>query len=84
MFSYRMFGMNFADIANLKKEKLHGGRLDYARQKTSKLFNFKLAENAQDSIDWFANEGRLCVSNLYDKALLALRFFLTLLHTQTP
>lgn len=57
MFSFRMFGMNFTDIANLKKDKLHSGRVDYARQKTNKLFNFKIADNAQAIINHFNNAG---------------------------
>lgn len=56
MFSYRMFGMNFADIAALKKESLQSGRITYHRQKTGKLFNLKVSDEAQKIIELFASE----------------------------
>ncbi len=56
MFSYRMFGMNFADIANLTREQVQDGRILYFRQKTGHNFNLSITEEAQKIIDYFASD----------------------------
>ena len=55
MFSFRMFGMNFIDICNLRKENIVNGRIVYQRQKTGKSFNLKISEQAQEIINYFEN-----------------------------
>lgn len=57
MFSFYMFGMNFADICRLTKSNLHNGRLIYTRQKTGKSFNLNISKDAQEIIDSFSSEG---------------------------
>jgi len=42
--SYLMYGMNFADMAYLRKSNIIGGRIKYRRQKTSKLYDIKITE----------------------------------------
>lgn len=56
MFSFRMFGMNFIDICNLKKENIVNGRIIYQRQKTGKSFNLKIRAEAQEIINSFCND----------------------------
>lgn len=43
--SYMMCGMNFADMAYLKKSDLINGRIHYRRQKTSKLYDIKITDS---------------------------------------
>jgi len=43
--SYLMYGMNFTDMAFLKKENIVDGRIRYRRRKTSKLYDIKITEN---------------------------------------
>lgn len=43
--SYMMYGMNFADMAYLKRTDLIDGRIQYRRQKTSKLYDIKITES---------------------------------------
>lgn len=56
MFSYYMFGMNFADISTLKRENIQNERLHYKRQKTGKQFNLKIPYEAQTIINYFKSE----------------------------
>lgn len=56
MFSFRMFGMNFADICELEKKDIHDGRIVYKRNKTGKIFNLKISSEAQQIIDYFSTE----------------------------
>lgn len=56
MFSYYLFGINFADISNLKKENIHDGRIIYKRQKTGKEFNLKIPYEAQMIINYFHSD----------------------------
>lgn len=46
IFSYLIGGINFSDIANLKKENILNGRICYIRQKTGKAINIHLSEEA--------------------------------------
>jgi integrase len=43
--SYMMYGMNFTDMAYLKKSNLVDGRIQYRRRKTSKLYDIKVTPN---------------------------------------
>ncbi len=40
--SYMMYGMNFTDMALLRKQDLINGRIQYQRRKTSKLYDIKI------------------------------------------
>ena len=40
--SYMMYGMNYTDMAFLKKEDMSNGRIIYRRRKTSKLYDIKV------------------------------------------
>jgi integrase/recombinase XerD len=40
--SYMMYGMNFTDMAYLKKANIVDGRIQYRRRKTSKLYDIKV------------------------------------------
>lgn len=42
--SYMMYGMNFSDMASLKKSDIKDGRILYRRKKTSKLYDIKITE----------------------------------------
>lgn len=46
IFSYLQSGINLTDIANLKYENIIDNRLQYIRQKTNKLINIPLQEEA--------------------------------------
>lgn len=43
--SYMMYGMNFTDMAHLKKTDINNGRITYRRKKTSKLYDIKITNN---------------------------------------
>lgn len=43
--SYMMYGMNFTDMAFLKKTNIIDGRIQYRRRKTSKLYDIKITTN---------------------------------------
>lgn len=66
MFSYYMFGMNFADISTLKKENVHDGRIMYKRQKTGKQFNLKIPNEAKVIMDYFDSENNYIFPILND------------------
>lgn len=42
--SYMMYGMNFADMAHLKKTDIVDDRIHYRRRKTSKLYDIKISD----------------------------------------
>lgn len=46
--SYLMYGMNFADMAHLRKTDCINGRIQYRRRKTSKLYDIKITENLRE------------------------------------
>lgn len=45
--SYMMYGMSFADMAYLRKVDLVDGRINYRRQKTSRLYDIKITPALQ-------------------------------------
>jgi integrase len=53
--SYMMYGMNFMDMAFLKKEDIKNGRITYRRKKTSKLYDIKLSENLKKILSYYIN-----------------------------
>jgi len=42
--SYMMYGMNFSDMAFLKRSDIRNGRIQYRRRKTSKLYDIKISD----------------------------------------
>jgi len=57
IFSYLQGGINLTDIANLKYENINEGRLLYIRQKTKRLINIPLQENALKIIQKYHCQG---------------------------
>ncbi len=45
--SFMMYGMNFTDMAFLKKDNFIDGRIQYRRRKTSKLYNIKITPSLE-------------------------------------
>ncbi len=54
IFSYLQSGINLTDIANLKYENIINGRLQYVRQKTKRLINIAIQEEAQRILDVYS------------------------------
>ena len=54
-----MFGMNFADMCDLKRNDMQDGRILYKRNKTGKMFNLKISGKAQEIINYLSStEGK--------------------------
>lgn len=51
--SYMMYGMNFSDIASLKKSDIKDGRILYRRKKTSKLYDIKITDTLGQITDHY-------------------------------
>ncbi len=51
--SYMMYGMNFKDMAFLKKTDIIDGRVNYRRSKTAKLYDIKLFPALQEILDYY-------------------------------
>lgn len=43
--SYMMYGMNFTDMAYLRKKDIMNGRIVYRRRKTSKIYDIKITDS---------------------------------------
>jgi integrase/recombinase XerD len=43
--SYMMYGMNFTDMAYLKKTDIQHGRIQYRRKKTAKIYDIKISDS---------------------------------------
>lgn len=56
VFSYLQGGINMTDIANLKYESIVDGRLEYTRQKTKRLINIPLQEEAKNILHRYSNQ----------------------------
>ncbi len=54
--SYMMYGMNFADMAFLKKSDIINGRIDYRRRKTSKLYDIKISESLMSILTYYIKQ----------------------------
>lgn len=53
LFSFYTNGMNFSDIALLKWENIHAGRISYFRSKTKKRFSIKILPPVQEVLDFY-------------------------------
>lgn len=51
--SYLMYGMNFTDMAHLRKSNIVNGRIKYRRQKTSKLYDIKITETLEKILEHY-------------------------------
>ena len=51
--SYMMYGMNFKDMAFLRKADIANGRIYYRRNKTAKLYDIKLFPALQEILDHY-------------------------------
>ncbi len=54
--SYMSYGMNFTDMAYLKKENIKAGRIKYQRRKTSKLYDIKLTDGLKELFDYYLKQ----------------------------
>lgn len=54
--SYMMYGMNFTDMAFLKKKDIAGGRITYRRRKTSKLYDIKITDNLNSILSHYIEQ----------------------------
>jgi len=53
--SYLMYGMNFIDMAFLKKENIASGRIAYERSKTGKHYDIKITANLDKILSHYLN-----------------------------
>lgn len=51
--SYMMYGMNFTDMASLRRGDISNGRILYRRKKTGKLYDIKINENLATILDYY-------------------------------
>ncbi len=54
--SYMMYGMNFKDMAFLKKADIADGRISYRRDKTSKLYDIKITPQLKEIFSYYAEK----------------------------
>jgi integrase len=54
--SYMMYGMNFTDMAYLKKSDIQDGRIIYRRKKTSKLYDIKVTGSLKKIFEHYARQ----------------------------
>lgn len=54
--SYLMYGMNYVDMAFLRRENIKDGRIQYRRRKTSKLYDIKITTNLNKILSYYLNE----------------------------
>lgn len=54
--SFYLMGISFVDLANLKKENIIDGRVQFLRRKTKQAFNIKVSEELQTLIDFYNEE----------------------------
>lgn len=53
--SYMMYGMNYTDMAFLKKEDIVDGRVLYRRKKTSKLYDIKITPALSKILSYYSS-----------------------------
>lgn len=53
--SYMMYGMNFSDMAFLKKADIKDGRIVYRRKKTSKIYDIKVTESLGKILEYYSD-----------------------------
>ena len=51
--SYMMYGMNYTDMAYLKRDNIVDGRIRYRRSKTSKLYDIKLTPMLNEILSFY-------------------------------
>jgi len=51
--SFMMYGINFSDMAYLRKENIVDGRIKYRRRKTSKLYDIKITDNLNKILSYY-------------------------------
>ena len=51
--SYMLYGMNFTDMAYLKKDDIKDGRIVYRRKKTSKIYDIKITPALKHILDFY-------------------------------
>jgi site-specific recombinase XerD len=51
--SYMMYGMNFKDMACLKRTDLRNGRIFYRRNKTGKLYDIRVTGGLKEILDYY-------------------------------
>ena len=54
--SYMMYGMNYSDMAFLKKAAITNGRINYRRRKTSKLYDIKISESLAKILNHYSEQ----------------------------
>lgn len=58
MFSFYLIGINFTDIAYLKRDNIVDDRIEYTRRKTGKEYSIKILPKAVQLINRYSDEGR--------------------------
>ena len=56
--SYMMYGMNFADMAQLKMSNIMGDRILYKRQKTGKPYDVKITDKLSTILSYYTKRKR--------------------------
>lgn len=59
LLTFYLIGINIVDLARLTPESIVGGRIEYRRAKTGKLYSIKIQPEAQEIIDRYAGAKRL-------------------------
>jgi integrase/recombinase XerD len=54
--SFMMYGINFSDMAYLRKENIVNGRIKYRRRKTSKLYDIKITDNLNKILSYYIEQ----------------------------
>lgn len=54
--SYMMYGMNFKDMACVKKTDLRNGRIFYRRNKTGKLYDIRVTGGLKEILDYYLTD----------------------------
>ena len=58
--SYMMYGMNFSDMAFLRKTDMNNGRITYRRKKTSKLYDIKISKQLNVIFEHYKKQDEEC------------------------
>lgn len=74
--SYMMYGMNYTDMAFLKKEDIIDGRVLYRRKKTSKLYDIKITPGLKKILSYYVsmNEDSIYVFPIIKRENLAMQY----------
>lgn len=66
-FMLHMRGMNFHDMAKLKKENIQGDRIIYTRSKTGHVFDIEMSDEAKSIVDYYSRKTRVRIFPLIDE-----------------